>query len=182
MKTFFKYFHNKQSRYISILLWAYEKRHIGFTKDELRSELSIFESEWPWVKWTFFGSLNGNSPLVWFISGEHMPDFQVDTQRFYLTPAGTSAAVDFLELQQAKRGGYIATAIGVVALLVSIVTGWLNYESLKVTQNSLELAAPTVLEIISDDTLFGVDQVKRAIGMIPAASSTAYFQLVNNST
>lgn len=109
--------------YIKGLLWAYKKGGSGFTKEELKAELNVSESDWPWVQWVFFNALNGDAPLMWFISSEYASPLQVDKNRYFLSAAGMAASVDYLELKHAQRSGFWAMAVAIAAMFISIGVG-----------------------------------------------------------
>lgn len=168
----------KEGLYIRILLWAYEKQETGFTRRELEERFAPTTELRAWISDVFFWGNNNDRPLIkQFTTIENIGYYT-------LTDKGISSAVDYIELQHAIRGGKIAASIGIVALIVAIGTGWITYQSLQVTQNSLELTAPTVLEIIpdSDKVVSVIDSAERAMGVISASDSTAHLLLVNNST
>lgn len=113
----------KDSLYIQSLLWAYEKRHTGFTRDEMKIELKISEEEWPWVQWMFFNGIGGDSPLAWRMSTEYTQNGEIDHNRFYLTAMGIAATVDYLELKEAQASGKRATKIAIVSIVIGVIVG-----------------------------------------------------------
>jgi len=113
----------KDSLYIKALLWAYEKRDVGFMKQEMKKELNISDEEWPWVSWMLFNGLNGDSPLAYPISNEFTGKHYTDHNQFFLTASGTSAVIDYLELKEAQEGGKRATRIAIASIIISILVG-----------------------------------------------------------
>ncbi len=108
----------KNSIYVKTLLWAYEKQHIGFTKEEMKSGLGLTDQEWVWINWMFTNGLGGAAPLIWSISGNE--DYG---KIFYLSADGIAAAVDYLELKEAQEGGRRATWIAITAIIIGVLVG-----------------------------------------------------------
>jgi hypothetical protein len=111
--------------YVKTLLWAYDKGSNGFSKDEWRKELDISGKDWKWIDWMFTNGLNGAPPLIWSVSNT-----EEYGKVFYLSADGVAAAVDYLELQEArkssqeaKKSSESATWYATVAIWISIVLG-----------------------------------------------------------
>ncbi len=113
----------KDSLYIKGLLWAYDKGHRGFTTDQMKKELDISEEKWPWVHWMFFNGLNGAAPLIWIISSEFASDGVTHHDRFYLSAAGMTATVDYLELKEAQKSGRVAMIIAIISIIIGVIVG-----------------------------------------------------------
>ena len=113
----------EKSIYVRTLLWAYEKQHRGFTKDEMRRALELNEEEWAWIHWMFFNGLGGAAPLIWSIPTEVRTDGRRFGEAYYLSAAGVSAAVDYLELKEAQESGRRGFLLALVAIIISVVVG-----------------------------------------------------------
>jgi len=112
-----------ESLYIKVLLWIYEKGSSGFTKDELREAFEVSDQEWSWVRWTFLNGLSGDSPLAWHIGAEFTGGDQTNHEKFYITPAGSSTVLDYLELSEARKSSKEARWWAIIAVFISILVG-----------------------------------------------------------
>jgi hypothetical protein len=113
--------------YIKILIWAYEKQEIGFSIEDLTKEFMLTPQQQDWVIKVF----RSNMPV-----GDNLFDhlsYDGSTHTLVITAKGTSAAVDYLSLQEAKNSGKraeyialwaigIAATVGVVQIVLSIIT------------------------------------------------------------
>ncbi|MBU4511700.1 hypothetical protein KKD19_00440 [Patescibacteria group bacterium] len=156
--------------YIRILLWAYKKGQSGFTQPELfeafrldsKPKLKI------WVTKVFFRSNDNDRGPIDILELKE----DGNTNLYTLTDKGMSATVDYLELRQARRGGYIATGIGVAAVVIAIWTGVLTQQSLQITQRIFELSVqPTVF----------IQSPSQEYGIIRGVGTSTDFILKNNS-
>lgn len=106
-----------QHIYIRVLLWAYNKKISGFTRAQLNKELDLNKTEQSYVTKIFFNRPNGDSPVFFHTGSSDGEDY------YELTDKGVSSAVDYLELQQAIKGGRTAMLIAIISILISIIVG-----------------------------------------------------------
>ena len=164
---FFKKRNNK-NLYTAILVWAYKKGQTGFTQPELFEEFGLDSSRElkRWVVNIFFRGSNNDRSLI------DVYELRSDgtTNLYALTDKGMSAAVDYLDLKDARKSGRLAMWLGVVAFIVSIVQGFFTYESFKqagvqIKQNeqaislSIEPQLDMFLKHAGRDKISGLDSV-----------------------
>lgn len=157
------------------MLWSYNKQGTGFTLHELEERFGISKGKKLWIHQTFFLWSGNDKPLI------EQFTTRGETKYYLLTDRGISLAVEYLALQHTRRNGWIQFSISIIALLVAMRTLGITNESVQITQDSLELTAPVVLDIIKGDEMQDIDRVEEVRGMIPATSSVAYLQFINSS-
>ncbi len=151
----------KDSIYVKALLWGYKKQHTGFTKAEMKVALNISETEWSWVDWVFTNALNGDAPLFWYGSFNKNKNGDTDHTRYYITVVGMSAAVDYLELKEAQRGGRNAMTIAIISILVSIVVGVIQiYIEIKASRNQKDFNEISAKNEVIDSVKTKTDPMK----------------------
>ncbi len=111
-----------ESLYIKILLWAYE-RHEGFREQELVDEFKLNEGDWKmrWFLSVFKNGTNDNTPIL--IHMYNKRDGENEIGYWGLSEKGISAAIDYLELKEAREGGRKAMRVATISLIVAIVVG-----------------------------------------------------------
>ena len=103
--------------YINILRWAYDKRFGGFTENELFQKFGISTDELKkWYLHVFRGAKDNEECLIGLIND--------GKGSFYcsLTARGLSAAVDYLNLEEAKKSSKRAEIIALIAIAIGIIT------------------------------------------------------------
>ncbi len=103
----------RKTLYIDALMWAHEHAE-GFSRIAIRENLRLNEEENLWIEANFFSGKNDNSALVQQIG---------TTNIFSLGERGMSAAVDYIELKEARQSSKTAMKWAIISLLVAIVTG-----------------------------------------------------------
>jgi hypothetical protein len=110
-----------ENLYIEILLWAYNKGQTGFTREELMEAFNLSGDLEAWIREIFFRGGDNDRPIIGRLN-DHL---------YSLTDKGMSAAIDYIELKEAressKRAMYIdigslilATIVGITQILISI--------------------------------------------------------------
>lgn len=112
-----------KTKYIRVLLWAYEKGDLGFAENEILSacDLSDRHSR-SWYLKTF---RNGDVPLI------DARETNTTTEAYWiLTHAGMSAAINYITLETVKKSSEDASrlarwaiGIGVTVGIVQIILG-----------------------------------------------------------
>jgi len=109
----------EESPYIKILIWAYNKQETGFTWDDLEKEFRLTESQKLWVQKIFRSNMPASENLI-----DHLSyDDKSDSHLFMITAKGTSAAVDYLSLEEAKSSSRRAEKIALVAIIIGVIVG-----------------------------------------------------------
>lgn len=172
----------QKSIYVVALLWAYEKQHEGFTKEEMKTALNLSDDEWVWVHWMFFNGLNGEAPLIWSISREFLPPGRNPHEAYYLSAQGIAAAVDYLELKEAQKSGenankhaLFAIGLNVIALFVAVVAAYLQIQSNTLSNKSLQISTNPQIEIYAKNYTSSANQ-----NFIDAPKSSASLIIGNN--
>lgn len=111
---------SENSLYMQVLIWAYENDR--FTQEELWRAIGISTGrERQWVIDNFFYGLNGGGrPLIQVVPTEGSGD------RCGLSERGVAAAIDYLELKEARRGSRRATIIAVISITIGIIVGFIQ--------------------------------------------------------
>lgn len=111
---------SENSLYVRVLIWAYENN--GFTQEELWRAIGISTGqEQQWVINNFFYDPNsGGRPLIQVVPAEGSSD------RCGLSERGVAAAIAYLELKEARRGGRRATIIAVISIAIGIIVGFIQ--------------------------------------------------------
>ena len=106
---------NKESLYIKILLWAYEKSTDGFTENEL---FENFQLDRLGLRGWYLKVFRESSSLI-------IDNFKnvSDVSYWCLTARGMSNAVNYLELKETQKSGKRGEHIALWAIGVSIVVG-----------------------------------------------------------
>lgn len=109
----------EESLYIKILIWAYEKQDVGFSMEELEEKFNLSPEQKQWVLKVFRSNLPSSENLFDHLSysgnkNEHL---------FVITSKGTSAAVEYLNLKEAKRSAKRAEKIALTAIIISVIVG-----------------------------------------------------------
>lgn len=106
---------NKESLYIKILLWAYEKSIDGFTEEELFETFNLKALE---LRGWYLKVFRESSHLI-------IDNFKNIKEISYwcLTARGMSYAVNYSELKETQKSGKRAERIALWAITVSVVVG-----------------------------------------------------------
>ncbi len=89
---------NEGNLYIDILLWAYDKKHDGFTETELIERFSLNDGKRrSWYLAVFRRGTNDNPSII-----------EPNGDLWYLTEKGLSMAVDYIELSEARKSSRTA--------------------------------------------------------------------------
>lgn len=107
----------KESLYIKILIWTYERQDFGFTWGDLTKEFNLDDRQLQWVQKVFRSNLPASENLI-----DHL-FYKNEEHTFVITAKGTSAAVQYLNLKEAERSGKRAERIAWVAISVGIIVG-----------------------------------------------------------
>ena len=107
----------KESLYIKILVWAYERQDEGFTWKDLTDEFKLNNRQLQWVQKIFRSNLPASENLI-----DHL-DYRDNTHLFVITAKGTSAAVQYLNLKEAEKSGKRAELVAWVAIFIAIAVG-----------------------------------------------------------
>lgn len=105
--------------FVKILTWAFERQD-GFAEQELidEFEIRVSDSKYRWFLMVFKEGTNDKPPLL-----KHFAD-KKGVGYWSLSDKGMSAAIDYIELKEAressKKAMYIATGSLLVAILVGI--------------------------------------------------------------
>lgn len=109
----------EKSLYIKILLWAYEKQEAGFEWQELEEEFGLTSAQDQWVLKVFRSSASDNENLLGHLNYNEKDDKHL----FVITSKGTSAAVEYLNLMEAKVSSERAEKIALVAIVTGVIVG-----------------------------------------------------------
>ncbi len=107
--------------YTDILVWAFEKQQSGFIKSELDAKFNPKNESWKalYITQIFFNGTNDSPPLI---SSIYYND--VLNQHYYaLTKSGMAAAVDYIELHDARQSSKSAKWYAIIAIGISIIVG-----------------------------------------------------------
>lgn len=111
----------EKSLYIRILLWVYERQDVGFSWEDLEKEFGLNATQMPWVQKVFYSNSPPSENLI-----DHLNYSDENMHRFLITAKGTSAAVEYLNLKEAKEGSRRAEKIALVAIVIGVVVGMLQ--------------------------------------------------------
>lgn len=106
---------NKESLYIKILIWAYEKSIDGFTEEELYKAFDLNE---PSLSGWYLKVFRDSPNLL-------INNFKTIGDKSYwcLTAEGMSNAINYLELKETQKGSKRAENIALWAIIVSSFVG-----------------------------------------------------------
>ena len=111
----------EESLYIKILVWAYEKQESGFTWKDLEDAFSLNKEQMQWVQKIFRSNTPASENLI-----DHIHNSQTDEHTYFITAKGTSAAVDYLNLKEAKKSSKRAEKIALAAIIIGAIVGIIN--------------------------------------------------------
>jgi len=109
----------EESLYIKILIWAYKKQDVGFSMKELEEKFNLSPEQKQWVLKVFRSNLPSSENLF-----DHL--IYNDTKNehlFVITSKGTSAAVEYLNLREAKQSARRAEKIALTAIIIGVIVG-----------------------------------------------------------
>lgn len=104
--------------YARILVWTYNKHEVGFTFDEVINEFELTSPHLKrWVREIFFRGSDGDRPMTyrWSVEGIAATDF------FSLSDKGIAAAIDYIELKEARESSREAKVYAITAIIISIL-------------------------------------------------------------
>lgn len=107
-----------ETLYIRILVWAYQKQEAGFTWAELVKEFSLTNEQNEWAEKVFRSNMPQTDNLIDYLSYSSR-----NQGRCVITAKGTAAAIDYLNLQEAKNSGKRAERIALSAIAIGVVVG-----------------------------------------------------------
>lgn len=105
--------------YIKILVWAYKKQEAGFSMKELVENFNLNSAQEQWVLKVFRSGLPASDNLIDLLSYNE----QKNEHLFVITSKGTSAAIEYLNLMEAKISSKRAEKIALVAILIGAIVG-----------------------------------------------------------
>lgn len=108
----------KESLYIKILIWAYNRQELGFTLEDLKKEFNLNKSQEQWVLKVFRSNIPAAENLI-----DHIYSSGTDSYKYFITAKGTSAAIQYLNLKEAESSGKRAEKIALVAIGIGVVVG-----------------------------------------------------------
>ena len=108
----------EESLYIRILIWAYKRQEDGFSWGDLKKEFQLNPVQEQWVQKIFRSNMPASDNLV-----DHLNYSGGNENLFLITSKGTSAAVEYLNLMEAKRSAKRAEKIALWAILIGVVVG-----------------------------------------------------------
>ena len=109
----------ENSLYIKILIWAYEKHESGFTIEELKDKFSLNKNQEQWLLKVFRSNMPASENLIDHLSYSG----NKNEHKFVITSKGTSAAIEYLNLKEAKSSAKRAEIIALIAILIGITVG-----------------------------------------------------------
>lgn len=111
----------EESFYIKVLVWAYENSTEGFSEQDLFKKFNIDSSPVQhrlYLKFFRDGNItSGNPPMI------DQFDTRDGVSFFCLTEKGMSAAIDYLDLKQARESSSEAQRYATWSLGIAIVVG-----------------------------------------------------------
>ncbi len=105
--------------YIKILIWTYQRQEAGFSWGDLKQEFGLSPAQEQWVQKIFRSNLPASDNLIDHLSYSG----QKDSHLFVITSKGTSAAIEYLNLMEAKRNSERAEKIALVAISIGATVG-----------------------------------------------------------
>lgn len=109
----------QESIYIKILIWAYDRQESGFTWGDLQKEFELTKDQEQWIQKVFRSNMSASENLI-----DHLSyDQGKDIHKFVITAKGTSAAIEYLNLQEAKSSGRRAETISWIAITIGVIVG-----------------------------------------------------------
>lgn len=103
--------------YIRILIWAYNKREAGFIEKDLFQEFGLDTEQIKWYLKIFRSNLPISENLVGSL------DYADNKHTMTLTAKGTSEAIAYLGLEEARKSGVRAERIAKWAIVIGIIVG-----------------------------------------------------------
>lgn len=114
---FFQKSRTTDSLYVRALTWAYENDSQGFRRSEMEDALNLSDEERRRLDFLFFQGTNDNPPLIQRAGARDEIDY------FALTRTGIAAAIDYLDLKEAREGSALATKIAIASIIIGILIG-----------------------------------------------------------
>lgn len=116
-----------ETLYVKILIWAYKRQEDGFTMAELISDFGLNEDQQKWVMKVFRPNNPPSENLF-----DRVSEKKKDKNVYVITSKGTTAAVDYLAIQNAKKNNrknekiaywsvFIAAAVGAANILITLI-------------------------------------------------------------
>ena len=108
----------KDSRFIKILEWAYEKQKAGFLEEDLIKKFILTPEEKNWYLKIFKPDQSSDRII------EPIEYLDVENkQRYAITAKGISIVIEYRMLKEAEKSGRRATYIALIAIVIGIVVG-----------------------------------------------------------
>lgn len=105
--------------YIQILVWAYKKQEAGFSWGDMIKEFQLNSAQVQWVQKVFRSNMPASENLI-----DHLSYNEKDNEHlFVIASKGTSAAIEYLNLEEAKISSRRAEKIALVAIFIGVVVG-----------------------------------------------------------
>ena len=105
--------------YIKILIWAYQRQEAGFSWGDLKTEFELSSAQEQWIQKIFRSNMPASDNLIDHLSYNE----QKDSHLFVITSKGTSAAIEYLNLMEAKMSSKRAEKIALVAIVIGATVG-----------------------------------------------------------
>lgn len=105
----------EKNLYIKILVWAYKKQEAGFFEEDIFKEFNLSKEQITWYLKTFRSGLPVSENLIGHL------EYKDNKHIFVLTAKGTSVAIAYLELEEAKSGSKRAEKIALFAIVINVV-------------------------------------------------------------
>lgn len=106
--------------YTDILVWAFDHQE-GFTEQEIVDEFGLRKNKtpdrWRWYQRVFLTGTNDNSPLITHFATNK------DVGYWCLTEKGMSAAVDYIELKEAREASKKAVRLATLSFCLAAFVG-----------------------------------------------------------
>lgn len=108
----------EESLYVKILIWAYDRQESGFKWKDLEGAFSLNQEQMRWVQKIFRSNMPAGENLI-----DHIYNSHTEEHLYFITAKGTSAAVDYLNLKEAKKNSKRAERIALAAIFIGVVVG-----------------------------------------------------------
>lgn len=108
----------EESLYIKILVWAYSQQESGFTWEDLKNKFNLNYDQEQWALKIFRSNMPSSENLI-----DHIYNQGKNEHKYFITAKGTSAAVDYLNLEEAKKSSSRAEKIALTAIVIGVLVG-----------------------------------------------------------
>jgi len=115
----------EKNLYVEILEWAFQKKEMGFTWEELKAKFTLDEHTEKWISKIFLTVSDSDRKFF-----EHLKYIGKNNTHVYaLNEKGISAYIDYQELKEARQGARNAMVIAIISIILSAIVG--AYQILK---------------------------------------------------